>query len=139
MYKIKLSKDELSELNKKKKREKNTKMYHRLQSVYLAHKGRDNKEITDILGVNKNSVTKWIKIYSKKGLNELCQPINYNRRSAKIDEHIDKIKQDIKDNTISTLAELQDWVKEKYSLEIEQSWLFRCCKKNSVCLTKKRV
>lgn len=139
MYKIKLSKDELTKLNKKKKLEKNTKMYHRLQSVYLAHKGRDNKEITDILGVNKNSVTKWIKIYSKKGLNELCQPINYNRRSAKIDEHIDKIKQDIKDNTISTLAELQDWVKEKYSLEIEQSWLFRCCKKNSVCLTKKRV
>ena len=139
MYKIKLSKDELTKLNEKKKLEKNTKMYHRLQSVYLAHKGRDNKEITDILGVNKNSVTKWIKIYSKKGLNELCQPINYNRRSAKIDEHIDKIKQDIKDNTISTLAELQDWVKEKYSLEIEQSWLFRCCKKNSVCLTKKRV
>ena len=114
-------------------------MYHRLQSVYLAHKGRDNKEITDILGVNKNSVTKWIKIYSKKGLDELCQPINYNRRSAKIDDYIDKIKKDIKDNTISTLAELQEWVKKKYSLEIEQSWLFRCCKKNSICLTKKRV
>ena len=139
MYKIKLSKDELAKLNEKKKQEKNTKMYHRLQSVYLAHKGRDNKEITDILGVNKNSVTKWIKIYSKKGLNELCQPINYNRRSAKIDDHIDKIKKDIKDNTISTLAELQEWVKKKYSLEIEQSWLFRCCKKNSVCLTKKLV
>ena len=139
MYKIKLSKDELSELNKKKKQEKNTKMYHRLQSVYLAHRGRDNKEITDILGVNKNSVTKWVNIYSKKGLNELCQPINYNRRSAKIDDYIDKIKKDIKDNTISTLSELQGWIKKKYSLEIEQSWLFRCCKKNSVCLTKKRV
>ena len=139
MYKIKLSKDEFTKLNKKKKLEKNTKMYHRLQSIYLAHKGRDNKEITDILGVNKNSVTKWIKIYSKKGLDELCQPINYNRRSAKIDDHIDKIKKDIKNNTISTLAELQEWVKKKYSLEIEQSWLFRCCKKNSICLTKKRV
>ena len=87
-------------------------MYHRLQSVYLAHKGRDNKEITDILGVNKNSVTKWVKIYSKKGLNELCQPINYNRRSAKIDDYIDKIKKEIKDNTISTLAELQEWIKK---------------------------
>ena len=139
MYKIKLSKDELSALNKKKKREKNTKMYHRLQTVYLAHKGRDNKEIIDILGVNKNSVTKWINIYLEKGLDELCEPIDYNRRSAKIDNHIDKIKQDIKDNTISTLSELQDWIKEKYSLEIEQSWLFRCCKKNSVCLTKKRA
>lgn len=139
MYKIKLSQAELAKLNKKKKQEKNTKMYHRLQSVYLAHKGRDNKEIVDILGVNKNSVTKWIKIYCEKGINELCEPINYDRRSAKIDKYINKIKQDIKDNTISTLSELQDWLSKKYSLEMEQSWLFRCCKKKLIYLTKKRV
>lgn len=139
MYKIKLSPTELMELNKRKKQEKNTKMYYRLQSVYLAHEGRDNKEIIDILGVNKNSVTNWIKIYSEKGINELCKPIDYDRRSAKIDGYIDKIKQDIKDNTISTLSELQDLINKKYSLEIEQSWLFRCCKKNSIYLTRKHV
>lgn len=137
MYKIKLSQTELKELKRRKKRERNTKMYCRLQSVYLAHKGRDNKEIIEILGVNKNSVTDWIKIYCEKGIDELCKPIEYNRRSAKIDNYIDKIKQDVKDNTISTIAELQDWIKKKYSLEIEQSWLFRCCKKNSIYLTKK--
>ena len=139
MYKIKLSQDELAELSKRKKKEKNAKMYHRLQAVYLAHKGRDNKEIVDILGVNKNSITKWIEIYSEKGIDELCEPINYNRRSSKIDDYIDKIKQDIRKNTISTLAELQDWIKKKYALEMEQSWLFRCCKKNSICLAKKPV
>jgi len=139
MYKIKLSQTELAELNKSKKRQKNAKMYHRLQSVYLAHKGKDNKEIVDILGVNKNSVTKWINIYLEKGLDNLCEPINYNRRSAKIDDYIDEIKQDIKDNTISSLSELQGWIKKNYSLEIEQSWLFRCCKKNSIYLTKKRA
>ena len=139
MYKIKLSSTELIELNKRKKREKNIKMYHRLQSVYLAHKGKDNKEIVNILEVNKNSVTNWIKIYSEKGIDGLCKPIDYNRRSAKIDDYIDKIKQDIKDNTISTLSELQDLINKKYSLEIEQSWLFRCCKKNSIYLTRKHV
>lgn len=139
MYKIKLSQNELAELNKRKKKEKNVKMHHRLQTVYLAHKGRDNKEIVDILGVNKNSVTKWIAVYSKKGIDELCNPINYDRRSSKIDGHIEKIKQDIRKNTISTLAELQDWIKTNYELEMEQSWLFRCCKKNLICLAKKRV
>ena len=139
MYKIKLSQTELAELNKRKKCQKNTKMYHRLQSVYLAHKGRDNKEIVDILGVNKNSVTKWVNIYLEKGIDSLCKPINYNRRSAKIDDYANKIKQDIKDNTISTIAELQDWISKKYSLEIEQSWLFRCCKKNSIYPVKKPV
>ncbi len=139
MYKIKLSQAELAELSKKKKKEKNVKMYHRLQTVYLAHKGKDNKEIVDILGVNKNSITKWIEIYSEKGIVGLCEPINYDRRSSKIDDYIDKIKKDVKENTISTLAELQDWVKKNYALEMEQSWLFRCCKKNSICLAKKHV
>ena len=138
MYKIKLSQSELAELNQRKKRETNVKMHHRLQTVYLAHKGRDNKEIVDILAVNKNSVTKWIEIYSKKGIDKLCEPINYDRRSSKIDDYIDKIKQDIRNNAISTLAELQDWIKNNYALEMEQSWLFRCCKKNSICLVKKR-
>ena len=118
---------------------KNTKIYCRLQSVYLTHKGKDNKEIIEILEVNKNSVTDWIKIYCEKGIDELCKPIEYNRRSAKIDNYIGKIKQDIKDNTISTIAELQDWIKKKYSLKIEQSWLFRCCKKTQFVLQENAV
>ena len=139
MYKIKLSKVELAKLKKKKKQEKNTKMYHRLQTLYLINKGKENKDIVDILEINKNSITKWIKIYREKGIDGLCQPINYNRRSAKIDDYIEKIKQDVKDNTISTLTELQNWIKTEYSLQIELSWLWRCCKKNSICLAKKHV
>jgi len=112
---------------------------NRLQCVYLAAKGKGNKEISDILAINKNSTTNWIKSYLDNGLDELCRPIDFDRRSAKIDDYIEKIRQDIKENTISTLSELQGWVKKNYSLQIEQSWLFRCCKKNSIYLTRKHV
>lgn len=139
MYKIKLSAGELAQLNKRRKKEKNKAISDRLQCIYSAAKGKENKEITNILAINKNSATNWIKIYLDKGLDELCRPENFNRRSAKIDDYLEKIKRDIKKNTIATLAELQGWIKKKYSLQIEQSWLFRCCKKNSICLTKKRV
>ncbi len=139
MYKIKLSKSELSKLKSKKKKAKDKKIYLRLQCIYLSHKGKSHKEIAGNLTVNKNSVTEWIKIYIEKGMEELSQPIDYNRRTSKIADYLDKIKQDVQENTISTLAELQSFIKEKYSLEIEQSWLFRCCKKNSICLAKKLV
>lgn len=139
MYKIKLSGTELAKLNKKRKKEKNKAISDRLQCIYLAHKGKGNKEITDILAINKNSATNWIKIYIEKGLDELCRPEDFNRRSAKIDDYTEKIKRDIKENTIATLSELQDWIKQKYSLQIEQSWLYRCCKKNSICLARKRA
>lgn len=139
MYKIKLSKSELSKLKSKKKKANDKKIYLRLQCIYLSHKGKSHKEIVENLGVNKNSVTDWIKIYIEKGIEELSQPIDYNRRISKIEDYLDEIKQDIKENTISTLAELQNFIKKKYSLEIEQSWLYRCCKKNSICLAKRLV
>lgn len=139
MYKIKLSAIGLAKLNKRRRAEKNKMIYNRLQCIYLAANGKGRKEITGILSINKNSATAWIKIYLDKGLEELCRPIDFDRRSAKIDDYAERIRQDLKENTISTLSELQGWIKKKYSLQIEQSWLFRCCKKNLICLTKRRA
>ena len=139
MLKITISKSDLEEIKLKKKKEKNQKIYRRLQFLHLKSKNKTNKEIADLLGVCVDTITDWARIYSDKGLTGLCEPINYDNRSAKIDDYIIEIKQDIKNNTISSLSELQDWIKENYSLEIEQSWLFRCCKKNSIYLTRKRV
>jgi len=139
MLKITISKDDLKEIKLKKKKEKDQKIYRRLQFLHLKYKNKTNKEIADLLDVCADTITDWARIYSNEGLNSLCQPINYNNRSAKIDKYIVRIKQDVKDNMISTLSELQNWIKENYSLEIEQSWLSRCCKKNSISLTKKRI
>ncbi len=138
MLKITMSKNDIKDIKLKKRKEKDKKIYRRLQFLHLKHKNKTNKEIADLLGVCVDTITDWTRIYSSEGLTGLCQPINYDNRSAKIDDYVVKIKQDIKDNTISTLSELQDWIKKKYSLEIEQSWLFRCCKKNSIYLIKKQ-
>ena len=137
MYKIKLSPRELAKLQQRRKKEKNKAIADRLHCLYLAHTGKGNKEITEILAIHKNSVTNWMKLYLAKGLVGLCRSENFDRRSSRIDDYLEPIKQDIHNNTISTLAQLQDWIKDKYSLEIEQSWLWRCCKKNSIYLTKR--
>lgn len=139
MYKIKLSRREFLNLQKRRKQEKNKAISDRLHCIYLAHLGKGNKEIADVLAINKNSTTNWIKTYLEKGLAELCRPENFDRRPSRIDEYLEKIKQDIRDNAIATLAELQDWIKRQYALEMEQSWLWRCCKKNSIYLTKRPV
>lgn len=139
MSKIKISKQNLDEIKKRMKIEKNKKIFRRLQFLNLKYKGKTNIEIADIVGVCADTITDWTRIYSEGGIEKLCKPMNFDRRKAKIDDYIDDIKKDIKDNTISTLAELRDFIKKNYSLEIEMSWLFRCCKKNSICLARKRV
>jgi len=139
MFKVKISELDFEEIKQRMKKEKDKKIYRRLQFLYLKYKGKINKEISGIIGVCVDTITDWSRLYIEKGLNGLCEPINFNKRSSKIDDYIDTIKRDIKKNTISTLAELQNWIKTEYSLEIEMSWLWRCCKKNSIYLTKKCV
>lgn len=139
MYKIKLTKAELKKLDKLKKNEKNKRIFRRLQCLVLSHQGKEYKEIADITGVCVDTVTDWIKLYLDKGISGLCQLDFKDKRQSKIDDYIDKIKEDVKNNTISTLSELQDWLKNHYAIKMEASWLFRCCKKNSICLTRKRA
>ena len=139
MYQVKLSKTELKELKQLKQKERDKKIFRRLQAIYLRHQGKSNQEIADIIGVCKETVINWVRIFEIRRLDGICR-LNYEgRRTLKIDPHINNIKKDIKKGMISTLAELQDLLLKKYSIEIEQSWLSRCCKKNSISLTRKRV
>lgn len=139
MYKINISKQELEELKKLKKQEKNKRVYRRLQCIHLAAKGKENKEIADIIGVCVDTVTDWIKIYLDEGIVGICKLDFTGRREAAINGHVGDIKKDIEKNNISTLAQLQNWIKDKYEINLEQSWLFRCCKKNSIFLTRKHA
>ena len=139
MYKIKLSKNEFKKLKHLKNTNSDKKIFRRLQCIYLRDQGKSNQEIADITGSCKDTVMDWVKLYTKEGFNGLCGLKYDGRRQSKIDVHINEIKLYLKNNTVSTLAELQGWLKDKYSIEIEESWLFRCCKKNSINLTKKHV
>jgi len=139
MYKIKLTKPEITKLKKLKQVEKNKRIFRRLQCLELSHKGKEHKEIADITGVCVDTITDWIKLYQNEGIAGLCHLDFKDKRKSMIDDYTDKINTDVKNNMISTLSELQDWLKSHYEIEIEQSWLFRCCKKNSICLTKKHV
>ena len=139
MYKIELAKTELKKFVKLKKQEKNKRIFRRLQCLVLSHQGKEYKEIADITGVCVDTVTDWIKLYLDKGISGLCQLNFKDKRQSKINDYIDKIKEDVKNNMIFTLSELQDWIKNNYNIEMETSWLSRCCKKKLICLTRKRA
>ncbi|MBL7058042.1 helix-turn-helix domain-containing protein [Patescibacteria group bacterium] len=139
MLKINISEEEFQEINNRKKKVKDKKIFRRLQFLYLKYKKKTNTEIADIVGVCSDTITNWSREYQEKGLDEFCILIDFDRRSSKIDPYIEDIKKDVKDNMISTLAELQALIKKNYDIKIGKTWTYECCKKNSICLVKKRV
>jgi len=139
MHKVDLGKRELAKLRKLKQETADKRVFRRLQCIELAGEGKEYREIAGIVGVCVDTVTDWIKLFSNEGLAGLCRLDFKGKRQSKIDDHIAEIKTDVSNNMISTLSELQDWLKKHYRIEMEKSWLFRCCKKNSICLARKPV
>jgi transposase len=137
MHKIKLSKTQLKKLEQLMGNENNIRIQRRLQAIQMANQGLNYKQIAATLHVTDDTITDWIKLYEAKKLSGLCKLQFTGKRKSKINAYVDQIKQDVKDNAISTLAQMQALIKRKYAIEMEQSWLFRCCKKNSIYLTRK--
>lgn len=135
---IELTASEEKELKKRKSREKNNKIYRRYLYVEMSHKGQTNLAIADLLGVCNDTLTDWRRIFIEDGLDGLSQ-LNYaGRRESKLKKHEKRIREKVEKGQVSSLKELQSFIRKTCKEEVEQSWLSRYCKKNSIFLTKKR-
>jgi len=137
-YAIKLDSDELNEVNKLMKNQKDAKIYKRLVSLKLKYQGISNHEISNILDVHIDTITDWFKIYKSKGLNGLCELHLKNRKRSKLDDHKEELRKLVETKTISTIAEFQNYINNLLGIKIEHSWLSRYCKKNSIALIKRQ-
>lgn len=138
-YKINLAPAYLQKLNERIKHEKSKKIYKRLEAIRMKHHGSTNRHIAHIFKVNHNTVAEWAKLFLEKGLDGLCSLKYEGRRKSKLDPHKKEIKEYIAGNAPSTLAELNEWLEESYGFKIEETWLSRYCKKNSLFPAKRHA
>ncbi len=133
---ISISSDDLKIISIKRKTEQKVKFLRRYQCLWMLHEQYYNKDIANILGVNIDTVADWIKIYNKSGLAGLGL-LNYQgRRPSQLDKVKDTILKTIESKNISTIKDLQAILLAEHKIEVEHSWLFRYCKKNSICLIR---
>jgi transposase len=137
-YTITLSKIEALELKRLRRIEKDGKILRRYQCIWMAHEKFPKKEIATVLGVNIDTITDWIKLFNKGRILALRKLHYEGRRPSSLDAVKDKLIKHIKEESVSTLSELQHFLKTQHSITVEHSWLSRYCKKNSVALIKKQ-
>ena len=138
-YKIQLNSDEMKELRKRKREAKSVKIYRRLECIQLKQVGSDNPYIASFLNVNTNTITEWTKLFLNKGFDGICSFHYDGRRVSKLEGHKEELRQYVKKETPEKLAVIQSWLKNKFGMEVEATWLSRYCKKNSIFLTRRPV
>lgn len=138
-YSINLSSTELSFVKQKRRTEKSVKLWRRYECLYLLHEQYPKKEIASILNIHIDTVTDWIKLYTKEGFEGLGLLKYEGRRPSVLDKIKEEIRTLIQRNKISTLQQLQGLLLDNYKIRVEHSWLSRYCKKNCIALTKRLV
>lgn len=137
-YSISLTPVEVLELKRLRRSEKDGKILRRYQCIWMAYENFPKKEIASTLGVNIDTVTDWIKLFNKNRLGGLCKLHYEGRRPSRLDTVKDVLIKYIKEQSVSKLSELQDFLETKHSIIVEHSWLSRYCKRNSIALIKKQ-
>ena len=129
----------LKAIAKAKKEEKRAKIYRRILAVEQRLQGKTYKEIATELSVCLDTVFDWGRIYDQGGLASLRKLRYEGRRVSELEPYKKQMKEYIKEKSVRTLSEIQDWLKETHSVEVEYSWLFRFCKKNSIFHSKRHA
>jgi transposase len=137
-YSITLTANELAELKRLRRSEKDGKLLRRYQCIWMCYEGIPKKEIASTLGVNIDTVTDWIKLFNTGGLNSLGKLKYEGRRPSALDALKDVIIKHVKQESVSKLSELQHFLTTKHGITVEHSWLSRYCKKNSIALIKRQ-
>jgi transposase len=139
MYHLYFSDEEEAEFRKRLAREKDAKVWKRLQGVYSRGQRIASGVIAKNLSVGIDTISVWVKLYRSGGIEGLTN-LNYEHQGMR--SRLAKYQESIEDLTqreqIPTMGVLRKRIEELYGVEVEESWLSRWCKKKSICLSKRQ-
>ena len=136
--KIKLTKKQKKQLNSTEKNIKNIQLLKRIQSVRFKDMGWTNLEIAKFLNVCNDTITDWLKAYSKNGIDGILAWGYKGRQSFLSDEQLEIIRQRNIEKPFDTASEAVDFIEEQFGIKYNLSWVQKLLKKNWVCHTKKQ-
>lgn len=137
-YKIELTTKEQKELRILLQKTEQAKILKRYQCIHFKMQGINNATVATLLCVNVDTITDWLKLFLKGGLKGLSVLEYEGRRISSLDTIKEDIKAYVDKNIVRGIKELQSYILQTHHIAVEQSWLFRYCKKNSIVLTKRQ-
>jgi len=135
--KISLNEEEKMEIENAEKQVKSIKLLRRLQAVKLKDSGWKHEQICSFFGINKNTITNWLKAYKKGGVDELLKWDYKGRISILSKEDQEKIRVRNNKKPFDTAKEAKAYIKEQFGIDWHLHWVQKLLKKSFNCHTSK--
>ncbi len=130
MAKIKLSKDQLLELDNAEKQLKQPQLIKRLQSIKLRNKGMTNIEIGKFLMLSDQTISNWVQVYLTKGIQSLLQWNYEGKPSILTVKQQEELKKRNSEKPFEKASEAQAYIKEHFGIDFHLHWVQKLMKKN---------
>jgi len=103
--------DEISVLKKEKTYNPSPKVRQRCEVLYLKSQGYKNKEIEKIIGSSPGTITNYLNLYRKGGI-EALRTLNYKGQKSRLHRFDEQIKASFVKKPVGTLKEAKARIKE---------------------------
>jgi transposase len=120
---IKLSPEEYQQLLSAEKKYKNAKVYRRIQAFKMLHNGHINTEVAEFFSVDINTISDWIAIYRKGGIESLLS-FDYKGRPQKLnDEQISQLRTEASKGSFETAKDIWQYIKDNFGVEFREDYV----------------
>jgi len=135
ILKINFTKEQIEQLNFEKSNCINLRVRTKLEALILKANGLPHKKIQQILNIDKNTVTAYLKVYSEGGL-EAIKKNNYVGQSSQLEQYAEIIFSDFELNPPATINEASYRIEQLTGIKRGKTQTWNFLKKKQIALSK---
>jgi transposase len=110
----------------------------RLHCLLLKDEGYSHQEIAQILHVNPNTITVWLRLFHEGGLERLCQ-MHIKGRTARLSpQQLAALEEELARQPFSSAKEVAAWVKEQLGIAYSERGMQALLKRHGFTLQQVR-
>jgi transposase len=120
---IQLSPEEYKQLLAAEKSHRDSKVYRRIQALKMLHNGHLNKEVAEFFSVDVNTISDWITIYRKGGIESLLN-FEYKGRPQKLNnEQILRLRDEASKGSFTTSRDIWQYIMDNFGVEFREDYV----------------
>lgn len=127
---VKISKHEYNKLKKIETKIESTKVYKRIQAFKLMYKGWKYFQIAEFLNVTKDTITDWINLYKKDGIEGMAT-LQYKGGQPKLNKNqLAELKEKAAQGNFTFAKDVQHYIENNFGIKYNLKHVQLLSKKN---------
>jgi transposase len=121
MHPIVLTSEQRREVERRRKKTLDRRIYQRLTAVLTVAEGNSREEVAHLLGIGLTQLGEWLRIYRNKGLDDLCA-LPYRGDPGNLTaSQVDQLKEKVSTGCFRNSDQIRQWLQDTFGVSYTPS------------------